>query len=86
VNVKATPCNTLTLSTISISVSEEGDIIGNNEPYLRASVGCCSGRTETANQAKATFKKPIELKFGAEESICLEIWDEDVASDSLLYS
>lgn len=83
---KQTANKTLLLDSISINISEEGEIIGTPEPFVVARVGCCSGRTETSNEAKTVFKKDIELRFGEEENIEFEIWDEDVGTSNILYS
>ena len=77
---------TLILESINIAVSDDGDFIGGNDPYVKALIGCLSARTETGNSGKMTFKKGIELKYCSEESVTFEVWDEDVITDSLMYS
>lgn len=84
-SAKLTGCKSLILDNISLSFQEQGEIIGTPEPYVVAKVGSSCGRTENGSESKMTFKKAIELKFGEQQNLILQIWDQDVDKSHLLY-
>jgi hypothetical protein len=63
VTFKQAACRVLALDSIVATMAEDGDLIGESQPFVLAQVGSCVGRTETGEQSKVTFKRGIELKF-----------------------
>lgn len=49
-------------------------------------MGGWSGRTETGEENRVSFKKSIELKYTTESEMEIEVWDEDVTNDEMVYT
>lgn len=69
------------LSSVYVSFTEGEDLFGDSEPFVVAKIGGWSARTETGDSQRLTFKKGLELKFSTEDTVILEVWDEDVTTD-----
>lgn len=44
-------------------------------------IGGASNRTETGDKNKFAFKRGFELKYSDEDTMEVEVWDEDVTTD-----
>jgi hypothetical protein len=84
--VKQVPAKIVALDGLSVELMEGADIIGESEPYIVARLGGASNRTETGDKNTYTFKRGIELKCGDEDLLELELWEEDVTNDELVYT
>lgn len=48
-------------------------------------IGGASNRTETGDKNKVAFKRGFELKYSDEDFLEVEVWDEDVTNDELMF-
>lgn len=61
-------------------------MIGDSEPYIVLRIGGASNRTETGDKNKCQFKRGIQLKYNDEDALDIEVWDEDMTNDEILYA
>ncbi len=48
-------------------------------------IGGASNRTETGDKNKVAFKRGFELKYSDEDALEIQVWDEDVTNDQLMF-
>lgn len=76
----------LTLTDMKVKLAVSADIIGDSDVYLVARIGGWSCRTETISGKEITFTKNLDLKYSDEKQMLIEVMDEDVTKDDLMYS